>query len=226
MKGNILTVVFLTLLFSARGQNVQLHYDMGKGRGYFTSTIEMFRPDNWGSTFFFIDMDYNVGDIKGMSLAYLEIARAIKLYDSHWALHGEYNGGLFQIPSGEALQIEDSWLAGLEYSMSSSDFSKGLTLQALYKYIRGKHDAAFQLTAVWFWDLAGGKISFTGFADWWREDFQFDQKTTKFVLQAEPQLWYNINKNFALGSEAEVDVNFGGLKGFHIMPTIGGKVTF
>jgi len=222
MKEIILTIVFVTVLSVSRGQNIQLHYDMGEGRGYFTLTIEMFRPDNWGSTFFF----YNVGDIKGMSLAYLEIARAIWLCDSEWALHGEYNGGLFQILSGEALQIEDSWLAGLEYSMSSSDFSKGMTLQALYKYIRGKRDAAFQLTAVWFWDLAGGKFFFNGFADWWKEDFQFDQETTKFVFQAEPQLWYNTNKNFALGSEAEIDVNFGGLKGFHVMPTIGGKVTF
>ena len=100
MKVFTLTILFIVIIISTRGQNIQLHYDMGKGRGYLTSTVEMFRPDSWGSTFFFIDMDYNVGDIKGMSLAYLEIARAVKLFESPWSLHGEYNGGILQIPSG------------------------------------------------------------------------------------------------------------------------------
>ncbi|MDD4108725.1 MAG: DUF5020 family protein, partial [Prolixibacteraceae bacterium] len=160
MKLIFLLSIFTAVLISAKGQNLQLHYDMGEGRGYFTSTVEMFRPDSFGSTFFFIDMDYNVGDIKGVSLAYFEIARAVKMFDSPLAFHGEYNGGIFQIPAGQAVQIEDAWLGGFEYSLSSADFSRGLTLQALYKYIRGKHDAAFQLTAVWYCNLAGGKLSF------------------------------------------------------------------
>ena len=37
-------------------QNIQIHYDIG--REAVTSTVEMFRPDGGGSTFFFIDFDY------------------------------------------------------------------------------------------------------------------------------------------------------------------------
>jgi hypothetical protein len=76
--------------------------------------------------------------------------------------------------------------------------------------------------------LAENKLSFTGYADFWREDlyFQTENITTKFCFSAEPQLWFNFNDHFAIGSEAEVDVNFGGLKGFHIYPTIGAKFTF
>lgn len=49
----------MTLLLSSFGalaQNIQLHYDLG--RKGITSTVEMFKPDKGGSTFFFVDLDY------------------------------------------------------------------------------------------------------------------------------------------------------------------------
>ncbi len=226
MRRVILVMLLLSVFTIVRSQNLQLHYDMGKGRQYFSSTVEMFRPDKLGNTFFFIDMDYNAGDVKGVSLAYLEIARAIKLGQIPYLFHIEYNGGFFQYAPGSSFQIDDSWLCGVERSWDSPDFSKGITLQALYKYIRAKHDLSFQLTSVWYWNFFKDKVSFCGFADWWREDSYFDDEVTKFVFQAEPQLWYNISKNFAFGTEMEVGVNFGGLKGLHVMPTAGVKATF
>ena len=66
----IISALFLCMLLSAvpelQAQNIQLHYDFGrslydkdlKGRPLLTSTVEKFHPDNWGSTYFFIDMDY------------------------------------------------------------------------------------------------------------------------------------------------------------------------
>ena len=63
----IISALFLCMLFSAvpelQAQNIQLHYDFGrslydkdlKGRPLLTSTVEKFHPDNWGSTYFFID---------------------------------------------------------------------------------------------------------------------------------------------------------------------------
>jgi hypothetical protein len=58
----IISIVVLTM--SSIAQNVQLHYDMGEGRNFITSTVEMFKPDKHGSTFFFIDMDYSAGDVE------------------------------------------------------------------------------------------------------------------------------------------------------------------
>ncbi len=225
MKKFLILFGFLFVFLSGRSQNLQLHYDMGEGRKFFTSTVEMFRPDRWGNTFFFIDMDYNGGDVEGISLAYWEIARALRLGDSPWAFHAEYNGGVGQYAPGKAYQIEDAWLTGLEFSLNSADFTKGLTLMGLYKYIRGKHDASFQLTAVWFWNFANDKLTFSGFADWWHEDFVFEEETTNFVLLAEPQLWYNFNSYFSFGTEVELNMNLG-KKGLSVMPTVGGKVTF
>ena len=128
MKRVLLLFALFAFVISASAQNVQLHYDMGDGRKYFTSTVEMFKPDKLGSTFFFIDMNYNAGDVEGISLAYWEIARAMKLGEtSPLSFHAEYNGGIGQWKNeygSGAYTINSSWLTGLEYSINAKDFSK------------------------------------------------------------------------------------------------------
>ncbi len=63
----LVLILFVTLLaLGTFAQNILTHYDMGKGRGYLTTTVEMFRPDKTGNTFFFIDFDYGVGDVEGV----------------------------------------------------------------------------------------------------------------------------------------------------------------
>ena len=71
MKKLILTGALALLSLGAFAQNVQLHYDFGhnmykgkdgkdlRSRGYLTTTVEMFKPDSWGSTYFFVDHDFN-----------------------------------------------------------------------------------------------------------------------------------------------------------------------
>ena len=66
----IISALFLCMLLSGvpglQAQNIQLHYDFGRslydkdlqGRPLLTSTVEKFHPDTWGSTYFFVDMDY------------------------------------------------------------------------------------------------------------------------------------------------------------------------
>ena len=228
MKKLVLFFIAGLFAFGAFSQNVQLHYDMGKDRGYLTSTVEMFKPDKTGNTFFFIDFDYGVGDVEGVSLSYFEIARCFKLGKSPFSWHGEYNGGFGQWKAGAAggaYTINNAWLTGIDYSWNASDFSRGFSLKALYKNIANTMDSkpnSFQITGVWYLNFAKGKMSFTGFADLWREKTAFG----KMVFLSEPQLWYNINKNFAAGGEIELSNNFGGMDGFKVMPTLGAKYTF
>lgn len=234
MKRKYLVVLLLLLMTETFAQNVQLHYDFGKDRNYLTSTVEMFKPDKWGSSFFFVDMDYNVGEVKGVSTAYWEIARSINLGKGPLAAHLEYNGGLGQYYTPDyfgAYQINDSWLAGLDFNYNNAEFTRGFTLQVLYKYIRDKHDASFQLTGVWYMHLLNKKLTFSGFADFWREDSYFISEVdmvdvTKYVFQAEPQLWYNFTENFSLGTEMEIGYNFVPVKGFRVNPTLGAKWEF
>ncbi len=229
MKKTLFAIcLILGLTLNGFTQNVQLHYDMGDGRGYFTSTVEMFKPDKYGSTFFFIDMDYSADDRdveNGISSAYWEIARAFKWNENQKFMpRVEYNGGVFKLNGDDTpfVPIENCWLIGVERTWASADFSKILTLQANYKYIKDKEDASFQLTAVWTIQMADGKLTFTGFADFWKEEMFWG---TDFRFLTEPQLWYNASKNLSLGGEVEFSNNFLGNE-FHVMPTIGAKYTF
>ena len=226
MKRIFLLFILGGILVSLKAQNLQLHYDMGKDRGYMTSTLEMFKPDKWGSTFFFVDFDYNVGDVQGVSLGYMEIARGIKFWECPFEIHAEYNGGFGQYAPGGAYQINDAWLFGGNYTWNNADFTRVFTLQSMYKYIRDKHDASFQITGVWAVHMANRKFTFSGFADFWREDNSFGGEKTEFVFLSEPQLWYNATSNLSLGGEVELASNFGGIKGFKACPTVAAKWIF
>lgn len=216
-------LILACLLFAGAGliaqTNLQLHYDLGAGRNYFTSTIERFKPDSKGSLFYFVDMNYNAG---GPVEAYFEIARELKFWDAPFSAHIEYNGGLHAENGGLSFQINNAYLLGGTYSLNSKDFSKGLSLSAMYKMIQGNPEPHnFQLTAVWYMHLFQGKLSFTGFADFWKEKNAF--LNTNFVFLSEPQLWYNFNNRISAGGEIELGYNFAGTKGFKVCPTLAIK---
>lgn len=212
----LMAVAVSTLTYAQT--NLQLHYDLGQGRNYLTSTIERFKPDAKGSTFFFVDMNY---DNAGPTEAYFEIARELKFWDGPVSAHIEYNGGL-HAESGMNFQINNAYLLGATYSLNSKDFSKGLSLSAMYKNIQGNVDPNnFQFTAVWYMNLLKGKVSFTGFADFWREKNGF--LGTDYVFLSEPQLWYNLNKTLSVGGEVELGYNFAGVAGFKACPTLAVK---
>lgn len=234
MKKFVLSAV-IALLGAACGfaQNVQLHYDFGHSlydelkdsRPKITTTVEMFKPDKWGSTFFFVDMDYGDNEVKS---AYWEIARELKFWDGPLSVHAEYNGGLNF--------IKDAWLAGVTYTYNNRDFTKGFTLSPMYKYICGNDKPNnFQLTATWYAHFAGGRFSFSGFADFWREKHT-DAKggAHEWVFLAEPQFWVNLNKfrgvdeafNLSIGTEWEVSSDFALLDGWYWNPTLALKWSF
>lgn len=226
------SIVLLSAAFSPlKAQNVQLLYDTG--RNCVTSTVEMFRPDTWGSTFLFVDVDYT----PKASGAYWEIARELNFWqqsDLDWlSLHLEYNGGL----NTDVGSFDNAWLAGVTYSGHSADFTKTWSLSALYKLIPGAKGATgecqahnFQITGVWGISFADGWCDFSGFVDFWREVRPW--QGTKYIFMAEPQLWVNLNKldgwkdvNLSVGGEIEISNNFVD-KGFRVMPALGLKWTF
>lgn len=234
MKRNAIVMMLVALMTSiaskVEAQNLQVFYDTE--RGCVTTTLEMFRPDAFGSTFYFVDMDYNATALG----AYTEIAREFCFWqDSEWnwlSVHAEFNGGL-----AGATSFNNSWLFGLTYSGHSDDFSKTWSVTASYKAIPGtlglnlqKQPHNFQLTGVWGINFADGWCSFSGFADFWREARIW--QNTNFIFITEPQLWVNLNKiegwdnvNLSVGGEVEISNNFVS-KGLYVMPALGAKWTF
>lgn len=227
MKKSVFSIVIFMMTIGAFSQNLQVHYDMGKGNNYVTTTFEMFKPDAYGNTFAFVDMDYNSNGAKGVTLAYWEIARVFKTAKMPVGVQVEYNGGMFRTGGTFHKEIESAWLAGIDYSMNAPDYSKGFSIKALFKHIVNKHDASFQLTGVWYMHLLDGQFTFNGFMDFWKEDNMFlDGSKTKFVFVSQPQIWYNITKHLSAGSEVEIGNNFGGVKGWKVNPTIAVKYNF
>ena len=210
-----------------KAQNIQLFYDTG--RNCATSTVEMFRPDAGGSTYFFVDLDYK----PSMIGAYWEIAREFNFWQDTkmgWlSAHIEYNGGL--VTGGS---FNNNLLVGLTYSGHSKDYSKTWSLSAMYKSIFSKpYMHSFQITGVWGIDFAKGWCTFSGFFDFWREKINWGEGiSTNFIFMSEPQFWVNLNKikgwdkvNLSIGGEVELSANFVA-KGFRVMPAVGAKYTF
>ena len=221
MRKILLAAALSACAMSVSSQNVQLHYDLGhtlygelNGHPNVTTTIEMFKPDKWGSTFMFTDIDYYQDGAAG---AYWEIAREFNLTkNKQWAAHVEYNGGATSIEhTAIASRFQHALLAGGAWNWASKDFSKTFSLQLMYKYyFKGMGRGAFngfQTTCVWGDTFAHGLCTFSGFIDLW-----YDKDVDgKLITLAEPQFWFNLNKlrkmdgvNLSLGTEVEVSNNF------------------
>lgn len=247
MKSKFL-LFFSILLVSVKATmaqvNMQVFYDFGSDRKYVTMTLEMFKVDKWGNTYFFVDHDFNYNQhVEGPNLApggtYLEIARCLNFWQNTklapLSLHVEYNGGITK-----SYPINNAWLVGLDYFIHDKSYKNTLNLKALYKNIKKRtSDVPMQFTAVWTCkDVLGLKrLTFDGFADFWWEnhdcDFQADgsSKRKRTVFITEPQLWYNIGdlfgcENLNVGTEIELSNNFGSTAGFKCRPCLGVKWVF
>ena len=223
--------------------DIQLKYDFGRNiysesesnRPKVISTVEIFRPDATGYTYFFIDMAY-FSD--GMGAAYWEISRefSIKnLKNGNFGAHIEYDGGLAvnKYTPQYASRFQQSFLTGLSYNWHSADYSKILTLQTLYKqYIANKTCdaiASFQVTGVWGLTFAHGLCTCSGFADLWygyTPRFCDDGRQKKgLVFLTEPQFLFNVinkdkqNGKFSIGTQLEISNDL-------IWPTCSGKTFF
>ncbi len=202
-------------------QNFQFHYDFGQGRQYVTTTLEMFKPDKYGATFWFVDMDYNYehpARHRSISLAYLELAR----YVSIPGLHGisatvQYNDGTV---SGAPLG--PIWLAGGSYPIRIGHIT--LNTDFLYRDALNSSAPDAQLTIVWTEHILQDKLTFMGFFDLWTADAHGNGK--ELVLLTEPQLWYHLTSHLRVGGELEISRNFLPSDSFEFMPTLGIKWQF
>lgn len=226
---------------SANAQDIQLHYDFGRniypneeaGRPKVTMTVEHFNTDQWGSWFYFVDVDFSRKFTEG---AYTEVSREFNLgKQSPFAAHIEYNGGLNRFGS-----FQQSALIGPAWNGHSEDFSKTYAVQLMYKQFFKSYDdtrayASFQLTGVWSTTFANKACTFSGFIDFWRGEQANGHG--QLVILTEPQFWYNLNSipsmkstNLSIGTEVRISNNFiynlYNDKSFFVNPTLALKWTF
>ena len=232
MKKILFCVVMAVAAMTVQAQNVQLHYDFGRnlysdeeaGRQKVTLTVEQFKADQWGSWFYFVDVDFSRKFTEG---AYAEISREFNLGKKGFAAHVEYNGGLNRFSS-----CQQAALLGGAWNGHNADFSKTYSVQLLYKRFFKSYDYtsaynSVQLTGVWGLNF-GKKCTFSGFIDFWRG--QKADGHGQLVMLTEPQLWYNLNSHLSIGTECEISSNFiyntYNDKSFFVNPTLGMKWNF
>ena len=240
MKKIILSALLILVAISMNAQDIQLHYDFGRslypdeeaGRQKLTMTLEQFKADQWGSWFYFVDIDFSRKFTEG---AYAEISREFNLgKQSPFAAHIEYDGGLNRFGSFQQSGLIAAW------NGHSEDFSKTYSVQLMYKHYFKSYEntrsyASCQLTGVWSTTFANKACTFTGFIDLWRGEKANGHG--QLVLLTEPQFWYNFNSikglektNLSIGTEVEISNNFVyntcNDKSFFINPTLALKWTF
>jgi hypothetical protein len=236
MKKLMTIALMAVAALSANAQNIQLHYDFGRniytgeeaGRSKVTVTLEQFKADQWGSWYYFVDLDLSSHFTES---AYTEISREFNLSkDLPIAAHVEYDGGLSKSGS-----FQQAGLIGAAYNGHNADFSKTWSVQLLYKQFFKSYDnthsyASAQLTGVWGLNFLDNKLSFAGFIDFWRGEKANGHGC--LVVLTEPQLWYNFTKHFSVGTEWEISDNFvynadpTSDKTFFINPTLAVKWNF
>lgn len=233
-------VFFILVLFaisasSLVAQNLQLHFDPRRSihgkdnfpKNYFTATFEMFKADKWGSTFMFVDADFNMA--KGnLGLMYAEIARDQNLGSLPIKAHIEYNGGLVRTDDGSGFSINNAYLGGVSYPFAIGKFNMNTYIAyKLHTFDKTSHDV--QWTFTWGANFFDNKLTVSGFFDLWTENKNRAKEAwksgKKFVLITEPQFWYNLNSNLSFGTEIEITNDFYGNRGY-VNPTIAAKWNF
>ena len=242
MKKTISIALLLLTALGARTQNIQEMYDFG--RGHLTTTLEMYKGDKWGGTFWFVDIYHN-NHASWPTDYYTEFSRSINLWQNTrlapLSLHVEWNGGVgYPVGYDKTLRsyytyqypVCNTWLLGVEYFMHNSDFSKTLTLQVLYRTKRpfrvggavGTNvvsNVPMQLTAVWeLKDIFGVKgLAFSGFADFWWENRNWDNP----ALATDPTAPLYLTTATTFTTEPQLWYNVGQLFGCENL-MVGGEV--
>lgn len=232
LKKLLFGFTLLINLFTISAQNVQFHFAPrhslaegeapDPGKNYFFSTVEMFKPDKWGSTFMFIDMSY-AGDKGSISSAYWEIARDLKFWDAPVCFHAEYNGG---VVDGVKNAIPNAYLLGASYPFSIQNAF--MSTYVVYKYNAfQKASNDVQWTVTWNWTGLKDRLTFCGFMDLWTEnkDRVSGEGGKKTILLSQPQIWFNATNHLSVGSEIELSSNFYDDK-FYVLPTLAAKWQF
>ena len=233
MKKFFSLVLMAIAALSVNAQNVQVHYDFGRniypdqedGRQKVTVTLEQFKADQWGSWYYFVDVDMTN---KFVESAYTEISREFNIGKQGFAAHVEYDGGL-----NRNMSYQQAGLIGAAYNGHNADFSKTWSVQLMYKRFFKSYDYtsaynSVQLTGVWGLNFANKKCTFSGFFDLWRGEKA--DGTGQLVFLSEPQFWYNATEHFSIGTEIELSNNFiyntYDDKTFFVNPTLAVKWNF
>lgn len=235
MKKSILTLyAVLSTLFCTAQVNIQVLYDCVESP---LTTVEMYKGDAWGDTYFFIDHYYNFERTNGHTSigmdSYFEFERGLNFWQQtpmrNFSLHVELDFKCFGgMGSGMAC-------IGAKYAFHNATFSRTAGIALMYDHyiVSGSADLPLKLTGTWnvnnLFGLRG--LTFDGFIDVWGNNTEYLTEQggigyDHFSIHSQPQLWMHITPHLNLGGEVVLGYNHRGTHGFLCQPCVGLKWAF
>ncbi|HMH20337.1 MAG TPA: DUF5020 family protein [Puia sp.] len=201
-------------------QNLQLHYDLRhtidpahNSRNFPTIYFEYFKSQNDTTSFiktgsFFLKAEDDLqGDGGNIGKAFIQTSQSFRFWKPKIYLSFQYSGGLgVTEPKQYSYYITNTFSLGADYlfQWKKAWFSAVLN----YKYIPYKKPSNdFLFTLYWWKGLLNYKLELAGDFSVWTENKDHGDGNgagmsgKRFFFFAEPQIWYNINKIFAVGSK-------------------------
>ena len=215
-------IVILLSLFSvsAFSQSLQLHYDFRhiiapkrNPRNFPTLYFEYYKlPDSGkyfikpGSFLLKTQADFN-GDQGNIGKYYMQVSQEFRFWKPKVFIDLQYSGGLgITTPRQYSYYILNTYAAGISHPFKIGQVYLSSIL--FYRYVPYKQPSNDFLYTMYFYrGLFNYKAEFSGDFSIWTEnknhgdDATAGQSGKRFFFFAEPQVWYNINKQFSVGSK-------------------------
>jgi hypothetical protein len=207
---------FLFVLFFSSvsfSQTLQLHYDYRHSidpqrnpKNFPTLYFELFKSQERGSFLIKIQSDL-LGLRNNIGKFYMQASQSIKFWEPKIYLSLQYSGGLGIAEPGQyGFYLNNTLSIGIAYPFQWQD--AWLSASVNYSYNTFKIPSQDMLCSFyWGKSFYNYKIEFAGDINLYSQNknhgdaYTINQHGKRIALYSEPQLWYNLNRNFSIGTK-------------------------
>jgi hypothetical protein len=203
---SVLTSLMISYQAKAQFKDVQFHYEMGSfkagdktiKRDFFKTKLQVLHRDSLGLTYINTELDYNSKN-KGLSFSQFTLLRSLKLPMLKYVQP--------TVGHAAALGRDNQFFAGV---LVPARFGKVVVLPLLlYAYTRSAKSPDARIMIGVNTKLFKNRVAIFGFASTWSSDKVTggEVKGKKVGWQIAPQIWFHINKSFAIGTKLDYSRN-------------------
>ena len=209
----ILLLAFCIPVFS---QSIQLHYDFRHSidpdfntKNYPTIFFEYFNSKDYGSFLAKIQSDF-IGEKNNVGKFFIQVSQSLRFWKPKVFVNIEYSGGLGIVePEKYGYYISNAFSLGAAYQFNWDITLLNITANYTYNALNlPSHD--FLGSLYWWTGFWNYKFEFSGDVQVWTQnknrgdDYTKDLSGKRFSFFGEPQLWFNLNNSFSIGTKTNI----------------------
>lgn len=213
MKRLLFWLIFFSPVLFA--QTIQTSYDLrhsvdgaNNPRDFISLSFETFKSVDYGSLLLKMDADFN-GKNNNLGKVYFQLSHSLKFWRPPVFLHLEYSGGLgFIGETTSGFHIGNNYAIGAAYPFQLlGSWASTFVAYRYSNFDRPSHDVMYSF---WWGKSLHKKISMTAYFVLWTVNKNHGDAWTahlrgkQFSGIGEPQVWYNVSKLFAVGTEVRL----------------------